>query len=181
MEPLDSREGGSEGKSPQDLDSRGECRVGQEMRGTGELQVKILWENTVVPLRRSVGAVGYDLCAASSCVITSRGKGTMETRLAVALPLSTYARIAPCSGLAIRSFIDVGAGRVDSDYWGDIKVVLLNHSAKDFKVQAGDSIAQLILERIETPQVKKVATLDDTYHGAGGFGGTKVKPFVQSS
>ena len=60
-------------------------------------------------------------------------------------------------------------------------MVLFNHSAKDFKVQAGDQIAQVILERIETPQVKKVATLDDTDHGAGGFGSTGMKPIVQSS
>ena len=179
--PLESREGGGEGTSPQDLDSRGEHRVGEEMRGTGELQVKILRENAVLPVRGSVGAAGYDLCAAGSCVIPSRGKGTVETGLAVALPVGTYARIAPRSGLAIRNFIDVGVGVVDSDYRGEIKVVLFNHSAEDFKVQAGDRIAQLILERIETPQVKKVATLDDTDRGAGGFGSTGLKPFVQSS
>ena len=72
------------------------------------------------------------------------------------------------------------AGVVDSDYQGEIKVVLFNHSVEDFKVQAGDQIAQLILERIETPLVKKVATLDDTNHGGGGFGSTGRKPIVQS-
>ena len=167
--------------SPQDRDSRGEHRVGEEMRGTGELQVKILWENAVLPVRGSAGAAGYDLCAASNCVIPSRGKDTVDTGLAVALPSGTYARIAPRSGLAIRNFIDVGAGVVDSDYRGEIKVVLFNHSAEDFAVQAGDRIAQLILERIKTPQVKKVATLDDTDRGADGFGSTGVKPIVQSS
>ena len=115
--------------------------MGEETRGTGELQVKILRENIVLPVRGSVGAVGYDLCAAGSCVIPSQGKGTMETRLAVSLPVGTYARIAPRSGLAICNFIDVGAGVVDSDYRGEIKVVLFNHSAKDFKVQVGDRIA----------------------------------------
>ena len=56
----------------------------------------------------------------------------------MSLPPGTYARIAPRSGLAIRNFIDVGAGLVDSDYQGEIKVVLFNHSAEDFVVQAGD-------------------------------------------
>ena len=91
--------------------------------------------------RGSVGAVGYDLCAASNCVIPSRGKGTIETGLVVSLPPGTYARIAPRLGLAIRNFIDVGAGVVDPDYQSEIKVVLFNHSAKDFVVQAGDRIA----------------------------------------
>ena len=59
----------------------------------------------------------------------------------MSLPPGTYARIAPCSGLATQNFIDVGAGVVDSDYWGEIKVVLFNHSAEDSAVQVGDWIA----------------------------------------
>ena len=98
----------------------------------------------------------------------------------MSLPLGTYARITLHSGLAIRNFIDVGVRVVDLDYWGEIKVVLFNHSAEDFNVQVSDRIAQLILERIETPQVKKVATLDDTDRGAGGLGSTGIKPIVQS-
>ena len=108
--------------------------MGEEMRGTGELQVKILRENAVLPVRGSVGAAGYDLCIASSCVIPSRGKGTVETRLAVSLPPGTYGRIAPRSGLAIRNFIDIGVGVVDSDYRAKIKVVLFNHSLEDFAI-----------------------------------------------
>ena len=80
----------------------------------------------------------------------------------MSLLTGTYARIAPRSGLAIRNFIDIGVGVVDLDYWCEIKVVLFNHSTEDFAIQASDWIAQLILERIETPQVKKVAALDDT-------------------
>ena len=69
-------------------------------------------------------------------------------------------------------------GVVDSDYRGKIKVVLFNHFAEDFTAQASDRIAQLILEQIETPQVKKVATLDDTNHGAGGFCSSRINPIV---
>ena len=104
------------------------------MRGIGELQVKVLWENTVLLVRGSVGAAGYDLHVASSYVILCWGKGTVEIGLVVALPSGTYARIAPRSGLAICNFIDIGVGVVDSDYSDEIKVVLFNHFAKDFKV-----------------------------------------------
>ena len=90
--------------------------MGEEMRGTGELQVKILRENAVLPIRGSAGAAEYDLCAAGNCIIPSRGKGTVDTGLAVALPAGTYARIAPRSGLAIHNFIDVRAGVVDLNY-----------------------------------------------------------------
>ena len=99
----------------------------------------------------------------------------------VSLPPGTYARIAPRSGLAIRNFIDVGVGVVDSDYRGEIKVVLFNHSTEEFAVRASDRIAQLILERIKTPQVKKVAALDDTDRGARGFGSIGTKQLTQSS
>ena len=84
-------------------------------------------------VRGSAGAAVYDLCVAGTYAIPSWGKGSVETRLAVTLPSGIYARITPCSGLAIRNFIDVGAGVVDSDYQGEIKVVLFNHSAEDFK------------------------------------------------
>ena len=125
--------------------------MGQEMRGTGELQVKILQKNVVLPVHGSAGATRYYLCAVGNCVIPSQGKGTIEIGLAVALPLGTYARIAPRSGLVIHNFIGVGVEGVDLEYRGEINVVLFNHSAEEFKVQAGDQIAQLILERIETP------------------------------
>ena len=115
--------------------------MGEEVRGAGELQVKILQENAVLPVRGSAGAAGYDLCAAGSCVIPSRGKGIVDTGLAVTLPAGIYACIAPHSGLAIHNFIDVGAGVVDSDYRGEIKVVLFNHSIEDFQVQVSDRIA----------------------------------------
>ena len=71
-----------------------------------------------------------------------------------------------------------GPGVVDSDYRAEIKVVLFNHSGEDYALQAGDQIVLLILERIQTPQVKKVATLDDIDRGATGFGSTKINPLV---
>ena len=83
----------------------------------------------------------YDVCVAGSCGIPSRGKGTMEIERAVSLPPGTYAWIAPYLGLAIKNFIDVGAGIVHLGYWGKIKVVLFNHLTKDFAVQVGDWIA----------------------------------------
>ena len=128
--------------SQQDVDDRGDHRVGIKTGETGGLHVKLLRGNAVLPARGSARAAGYDFCAASNYVIPSRGKGTVKTGLAVSLPPGTYARIAPRLGLAIRNFIDGGAGVVDSDYWGEIKVVLFNHSAEDFVVQAGDRIAQ---------------------------------------
>ena len=96
----------------------------------------------------------------------------------MSLPLGSYAQIAPSSRLATKSFIDIGTGIVYLGYWDKIKVVLFNHTSEDFTVQASDRIAQLILERIKTPQVKNVATLDDTDCGVGGFGSIVIKPLA---
>ena len=119
----------------------------------GELRVKYLRDNVVLPVRGTAGAAGYDISGASGCVIPAHGKGSVDTGLAVLLPLGTYARIAPQLGLAYGHFIDVGAGVVDSDFRGEIKVILFNHFVEDFPVQAGDRITQLILELIDTPPV----------------------------
>lgn len=81
-------------------------------------------------------------------------------------------RIAPRSGLASKHFIDTGAGVIDADYRGQVKILLFNHSETDFPVSEGDRVAQLVLERIYTPDVVEVAELEDSVRGAGGFGST---------
>lgn len=107
-------------------------------------------------------------------MIPAKGKGIVKTDLSIAIPHGTYARIAPRSGLAVKNFIDTGAGVVDEDYRGAVGVVLFNHGDSDFNVKQGDRIAQLILERIMTPEVVEVDALDETTRGAGGYGSTGV-------
>ena len=81
---------------------------------------------------------------------------------------------APRSGLAWKHSIDVGAGVIDADYRGPVGVILFNHSDVDFEVKVGDRIAQLIIEKILTPDVVEVEDLDSTVRGEGGFGSTGV-------
>lgn len=82
------------------------------------------------------------------------------------------ARIAPRSGLAVKHGIATGAGVVDEDYRGEVKILLFNHGEGEFAIQAGDRIAQMVLERIVTPDVRVVEQLEDSVRGAGGFGST---------
>ncbi|KAI3401533.1 hypothetical protein diail_10134 [Diaporthe ilicicola] len=72
----------------------------------------------------------------------------------------------------LRNFLDTGAGVIDADYRGQVKVLLFNHSDADFAVSEGDRVAQLVLERIYTPEVLEVAELEESVRGAGGFGST---------
>ncbi|KAI0483236.1 Deoxyuridine 5'-triphosphate nucleotidohydrolase [Xylariaceae sp. FL0804] len=137
------------------------------------LLVKFLSERAREPVRGSAHAAGYDLFAAADATVPARGKALVDTDLAIAVPAGTYGRIAPRSGLAAKHFIDTGAGVIDADYRGPVKVLLFNHHADaDFAVSQGDRVAQLVLERIYTPAVVCVAELDASVRGAGGFGST---------
>ena len=141
----------------------------------GVLKVQELSNNAALPKRSTYGAARYNLCASQDCTIPAGGKGLVKTGLSISFPIGLYARIAPRSGLALKKFIDVGAGVVDSDYRGEVGVVLFNHGDQDFEVKMGDRIAQLILEKIDTPPVEEVQDLDNTIRGSGGFGSTGVK------
>eukprot|EP01091_Cochliopodium_minus_P008620 TRINITY_DN1984_c0_g3_i1.p1 TRINITY_DN1984_c0_g3~~TRINITY_DN1984_c0_g3_i1.p1 ORF type:complete len:149 (-),score=42.59 TRINITY_DN1984_c0_g3_i1:32-478(-) len=136
------------------------------------LKVKKLTEFAVIPVRGTKQAAGYDLVSAYDLRIEKQGKAIVKTDLAVAIPEGHYGRIAPRSSIAWKNHIDVGAGVIDCDYRGNVGVVLFNHSNEDFEIKRGDRIAQLILEKISTPEVVEVEDLDSTERGEGGFGST---------
>ena len=138
-----------------------------------KLFVKRLCNNAALPRRGTDGSAGYDLSAER--VVPAKGKGIVKTGLAISFPPGMYARIAPRSGLAVKKLIDVGAGVIDQDYRGEVGVVLFNHGDSDFQVKQGDRIAQLILEKIETPIVQEVQELNETKRGTGGFGSTGIE------
>lgn len=144
------------------------------MAATEFMQVKRLTEFAVLPTRGSRFAAGYDLSSAYDVIVPSRGKALVKTDISIAIPEGTYARIAPRSGLALKNFIDTGAGVVDYDYRGNVGVILFNHADVDFEVKRGDRIAQLILERISMAEVIEVDELFDTERGSGGFGSTGI-------
>ena len=129
----------------------------------------------MLPKRGSEGAAEYDVSASCNYVIPSRGKGSVQTGFAIRLPSGVYARIVPRSRFALKKFINPGEGVIDSDFRGELEVVLYNHSQGYFKVNERDKVAQLILKRIKTPVVQKVQVLDQTHKGAGGFGSTGMK------
>jgi dUTP pyrophosphatase len=136
------------------------------------LRVKRVHNDATLPVRATSGAAGYDLSSSENVIVPAYGKALVPTGLIIAVPPETYGRIAPRSSLAWKNHIDVGAGVIDADYRGNVGIVLFNHSAVDFTINIGDRIAQLIIEKIETPEVEEVNDLDDTERGKGGFGST---------
>ena len=137
------------------------------------LKVKKLTFDAIVPTRGSDGAVGYDLYSSEDAVVPNQaGRALVGTGITVVLPPGVYGRVAPRSGLAVKHCINVGAGVIDPDYTGEIKVVLFNHGMDDFEIKKGDRIAQLVLERCETPPIEEINIVEDTERGSGGFGST---------
>ena len=136
------------------------------------LRFKKLSENATTPIRGSRNAAGLDLFSAETKEIPSQGQGIIKTDIAVMLPRGTYGRVAPRSGLAVKHFIDIGAGVIDYDYRGNIGVVVFNHCNKAFQVNKGDRIAQLVIEKICTPKLIEVEELEETERGEEGYGST---------
>jgi dUTP pyrophosphatase len=141
-------------------------------RNQMNLRVKKLTFDAILPIRGSVGAVGYDLYSVDTVTIPPTHRALVGTGIAIVLPAGVYGRIAPRSGLTVKHGIQVGAGVVDPDYTGEVKVVLFNHGDKEFEVNKGERVAQLILERCETPPIEEIGLLEETERGADGFGST---------
>ncbi len=135
-------------------------------------------QDAIVPKRADDGAAGYDLTSVENVLLGPNERKMIDTGIVIECPKDCYARIAPRSGLAAKYGIDVLAGVVDSSYRGHIKVILYNTEKNAVEIEIGDKIAQLIFERIYTPELEEVESIDDlmdTSRGAGGFGSTGQK------
>ena len=132
----------------------------QEDKNFGHLYIKKLKNSAAIPKRATEGAAGYDLASAEETVVPAKRKTVVKMGISIATPEGCYGQIVPRSGLAVKKYIYVGAAVINSDYRKEVGVVLFNHSDEDFEVKQGDRIAQLILEKIATPQVKR----QQTYH-----------------
>ena len=131
------------------------CKLFVIRTDEGVVKVKRLNNNARIPVKGTPEAAGYDLAAAQTAVCPAHGKVLVKTGLSLAMPSGCYGRIAPRSGLALKKFIDVGAGVVDADYRGELGIVLFNFSDTDFQINMGDKVAQLIFEKIKTPAIKR--------------------------
>lgn len=136
------------------------------------LLISRIVESAKLPVRATEGAAGYDLFAAAPTMVPAWSRQLVPTGLSITVPEGTYGRIAPRSGLAWKHCIDTGAGVVDSDYTGEVKILLVNNSGVDYLVQAGERVAQMIFECVITPRVIVVGEHIATERGNGAFGST---------
>jgi len=138
-----------------------------------KIQVRLLDPQARIPTRGSAKAAGHDLYANEERTIPAPGQDVVPTGISITPPKGTYGRIAPRSGMAVKHQIAVNAGVIDSDYTGEIKVVLANMSDHDYQIQKGDRIAQLIMEKIVESNCYQVPKLEKSDRGRQGFGSTE--------
>lgn len=141
-----------------------------------EVQVKRLNNGAGLPLPNyaSDGAAGMDICAAESLTLKVGKRHAVATGFAFAIPHGYEVQVRPRSGLALKHGITClnTPGTVDSDYRGEVKVILANLGDEEFTIQRGDRIAQLVVAPVTCAAMVEVDALDDTARGSGGFGST---------
>lgn len=146
-----------------------------------EILIKKLSKNITLPKYETEGSSGLDLAAnIDEQIKILPGKSEIiPTGLAVAIPKNFEIQIRPRSGLAAKESIGVlnSPGTIDSDYRGEIKIILFNHGSKDFIINNGDRVAQMVLVPILKMELEEVDNLPDTLRGEGGFGSTGKNEF----
>ncbi len=136
-----------------------------------KVRVRRLHPAARLPERQSAGAAGHDIYAVEDMLVPARGRALVRTGIALAIPAGFEGQVRPRSGLALRYGVRAHFGTIDSDYRGELQVLLHNDAAEDYKVQAGDRIAQLVIAPVAAAEFLE-SELDPTQRGEGGFGHT---------
>ena len=136
------------------------------------MKVKLLHPKAVSPSKGTAYSAGFDLSSVKEYLIFPKERRLISTGLAIEIASGLFGKIEPRSGLDVDHDIDVMAGVIDSDYRGEIKILLINQGSLTSKVKVGDRIAQLVIQPCCTPIIQTVYDLDETDRGDGGFGST---------
>lgn len=144
-----------------------------------EIRVKIVRDAPTIeiPKYATSGSAGVDLCSTMYCIIKPGELALIPTGIKLQIPEGYEAQIRPRSGLALnnRVIIPNAPGTIDSDYRGEVKVLLLNMGTEPFTLTFGDRIAQVVFAPVARAKFENVKTLDDTKRGYGGFGSTGMR------
>ncbi|MGN0664622.1 MAG: dUTP diphosphatase [Negativibacillus sp.] len=141
------------------------------------LKVKLVRPDAQLPKRETSGSAGHDLraCISEDVILPAGGSLRLPTGIAIEMESAGYvAIIAARSSMAAKYGVTManGIGVIDSDYRGEISVLLYNHSQEDFVIHPGDRVAQLLLLPVDLPDIVEVEELSQTQRGEGGFGST---------
>ena len=134
---------------------------------------------SVLPDYKTTGSSGMDISSASTdkIIVEPGSTALIPTNIVMEIPDGYEGQVRPRSGLAFKKSVTVlnTPGTIDSDYRGEIKVILMNHGKEPFEVNFGDRIAQLIISKYEKAELIEIEELSDTQRGDGGYGSTGVR------
>jgi dUTP pyrophosphatase len=140
------------------------------------IRVVRVTDRAILPVKQTEGSSGWDLhaCLEAPLRIPPMGRAAVPTGLSVAVPGGYELQIRPRSGLALRKGVTVvnAPGTIDSDYRGELKVLLVNLGDAPFEIRHGDRVAQMVLAHAPRGLLEVVERLEETSRGAGGFGHT---------
>lgn len=139
------------------------------------VKIKRLNDTAVIPQYQTEGAAGFDLHANESAVIPAGEHRLIKTGLAVELPPDFEMQIRSRSGLALKNGIQAHFATIDSDYRGEVGVILFNFGNETFLVETGDRVAQGLVAKAEKARFQEVAQLSETARGDKGYGSSGVK------
>ncbi|MET0239259.1 MAG: dUTP diphosphatase [Sphingobium sp.] len=130
-----------------------------------------------LPAYATAGAAGMDIVAAEDVTLAPGGRHAVATGFAMAIPDGYEVQVRPRSGLALKHGISLPntPGTIDSDYRGELKIIMINLGAEAFAIARGDRIAQLVVAPVLPARLVEVDALDETVRGVGGFGSTGVR------
>ena len=147
-----------------------------------KFRVVRLNDNAKIPTRATSGSAGYDLYSSEENTILAGNRGVVKTGLMIEIPKGYCGQVWPRSGFSVKSGIESGAGIIDSDYRGELMVVLYNHSSIDFQVEKHMRMSQLLLVKIDLPlvadvtdELNKLTVTPEKNMRTGGFGSTGTK------
>jgi dUTP pyrophosphatase len=131
-----------------------------------------------LPTRQTTGSAGFDLASAEPDFVLAPGERRLvSTGLAIELPSGMEGQVRPRSGLALKYGISMpnAPGTIDSDYRGELRVILQNGGTAPVTIARGDRIAQIVFARYEVPELVDATALEESVRGPGGFGSTGIQ------
>ena len=139
-----------------------------------QLRLRKLHPDAIIPQYQHEGDAGMDLHAIEAVVIAPHTTALIKTGLAAEIPTDTELQVRPRSGLALKHSITVlnSPGTIDSNYRGEIGVILINHGTEEFQVTPGMRIAQMVMAKVVCADIVEVTELSETTRSTGGFGST---------
>ena len=144
------------------------------MKDSINIKIKRLPNCHSLPTRATEHAAGWDLYSSVKEIVPAGCYSIIPCGFSIEIPLGYEGQVRPRSGMAAKMGITVlnAPGTIDSDYRGEVKVILINHGFSDRIIDAGDRIAQLVISPVQPVAMVEVDTLDETARGDGGFGST---------